>query len=96
LIRNEERGATPAQHPRARRTIIGDDVERREFFDLAAQTQNHLFPGAALKSGEKEGATPVAPQYELQHTVAEPADAVIEHQVSPQRLLPHLRHGFTR
>ena len=85
LAGDEERGATPAEYPGVTRPIVRQNVKRGQFVRVAAETFDHRPSGGALERSEGENSAVIVLEEELEQTVTQPADSVVEHEVNAFR-----------
>jgi hypothetical protein len=82
LAGDEQRCLAPGEYPGVTRPIVRQNVERRQIGAVAVETFNHRSASCALERSEREHAAPVVGEKELEQAVAQPADSVVEDQVS--------------
>ena len=85
LAGDEERGATPAEYPGVTRPIVGENVKRGQFGRVAAQTFDNCPSGDALKRSKGKNSAVIVREEELEQTVTQPADSVVQDEVNAFR-----------
>jgi hypothetical protein len=85
LAGDEERGATPAEHPGVTRPIVRQNVKRRQFVRVAAETFDDCPSGVALERSKGKNSAAIVLEEELEQTAAQPADSVVQNEVNAVR-----------
>ena len=78
---DEQRGATAAEQPRAIGPKVRHHIERGQFVGIAAEALHRRPPGRALERGEREDGAAILHEEELEQPIAQPAHAVVQHEV---------------
>jgi hypothetical protein len=77
LAGDEERGATPIEYPGAARPIVRQNVKRRKFARVAAETFDNCPSGDALERSKGKNSAVIVLQKELEQTATQPADSAV-------------------
>ena len=88
---DEERGAAPAVYPGVTGPIVRQNIKRGQFLRVAAATLDHRPSGCALERREGENGAVIVLEEKLEQTAAQPADSVVEDEVSAFRNRWHSR-----